>query len=137
MPGQSSKVNLDPDLFASPDGEWRIIYKKLLIHAAFPIICGCCAYAGWYVILKYRILYAGELPSRHGTQQSIAKDFQTSIYTRFSSTLIILLFLVHPMISQFMVNMFRCSEYDHDMRLKKELEVLCWRQAALRPGCGS
>ena len=40
--------------------------------------------------------------------------------------MIILLFLVHPMISQFMVNMFRCKDYDHDLRLQKELEIICW-----------
>lgn len=100
------------ELFSSPDGEWRIIYLKLLIHAAVPIVCGCCAYAGWYVVLKW--------------QRAPAKDFQGTVYTRFLSTLIILLFLAHPMISQFMVNMFRCSEYDHDVRLQRELEVICW-----------
>ena len=41
------------ELFSSPDGEWRIIYLKLVLHAAVPVICGCCAYAGWYVVLKW------------------------------------------------------------------------------------
>jgi hypothetical protein len=101
------------ELFSSPDGEWRIIYLKLLIHAAVPVICGCCAHAGWYVVLKW--------------QRTAPAAFPRQRYNRFISTLIILLFLVHPMISQFMVNMFRCKDYDHDVRLLKELEVICWQ----------
>lgn len=41
------------ELFSSPDGEWRVIYLKLVLHAAVPVLCGCCAYAAWYVVLKW------------------------------------------------------------------------------------
>ena len=51
---------------------------------------------------------------------------KTKTYDRFLSTLIILLFLTHPMITQFMVNMFRCKDYDYDFRLLKELEIICY-----------
>jgi len=49
--------------------------------------------------------------------------------SRFSSTLIILLFLVHPTIVTFMFDVFNCKEIDGSQRILKDLEVECWKGA--------
>ena len=71
----------------------RITYYKLFIYAALPIICGVCAITVWYIILRRR--------------QSFEK-IKGQLYIKFISTLVILLFLVHPQITQYMIDMFNC-----------------------------
>jgi hypothetical protein len=67
-----------------------------------PVMAGVCSISVWYLILRRE----GELSQR--------KDV---LYTRFISTLVILLFLVHPQITQYMINMFNCQNFDGDLRL--------------------
>ena len=74
-----------PSTFEAPPDEWRITYKKLFIHAAMPIACGLASISVWYIILKRQ----GKITELKGKGIEI-------LYTRFISTLVILLFLVHP-----------------------------------------
>jgi hypothetical protein len=101
------------DQFAAPDGEWRITYCKLLVWAGFPIFCGACSISVWYVILRW---------------QRQLED----LYTRFISTLVILLFLVHPQITQYMVDMFGCQRFDGQNRLLIDPQIVCWDHMHLR-----
>jgi hypothetical protein len=42
------------------------------------------------------------------------------------STLVIVLFLVHPSIVQFMFHNFKCMDIDGEDRVQDDLEVICW-----------
>lgn len=79
--------------------EMRITYHKLMLWAAMPIVCCIGSFLVWYSISWY-----------HGS------DSET-MYTKFLSTLIIMLFIVHPLITQYFIQMFDCQEYDGDNRL--------------------
>lgn len=39
---------------------------------------------------------------------------------------IILMFLAHPNIVQYMLYNFKCIDIDGEMRMKEDLEILCW-----------
>lgn len=85
-------------------GELRITYITLLMWVSMPIFCCFSSFVVWYFIMWYK----GE------------KNRQ-ELYTRFLSTLIVMLFLVHPMITQFFIDMFNCTDYDGETRLNYDL----------------
>ena len=41
-------------------------------------------------------------------------------------TFVILMFLAYPNIMQFMLYAFKCIDIDGEMRLKADLEIVCW-----------
>jgi hypothetical protein len=89
----------------------RITYYKLFIYAVLPIICGICSVCVWYVILRRRGKFA---------------TIKDQLYIKFISTLVILLYLFHPQITQFMIDMFNCQPYDGEKRLEYDLQIMCW-----------
>eukprot|EP00347_Sterkiella_histriomuscorum_P007237 403349735 len=85
----------------------RIFFQKLIILALLPFILLFASWSFWssfYTIKKYKRSYKGKL----------------------ISTLVIVLFLVHPSIVQFMFNNFRCIDVDGDSRIQDDLYVVCW-----------
>ena len=48
---------------------------------------------------------------------------------RFVASLIILLFLVHPNIVQYMFDNFNCKNMDGDQRVYKDMEIICHKGA--------
>ena len=76
----------------------RITYHKLMLWAAMPIVCCIGSFVVWQSITWY----SGDAER---------------MYTKFLSTLIIMLFIVHPLITQYFIQMFDCGEYDGDRRL--------------------
>ena len=42
------------------------------------------------------------------------------------ASIVIVLFLVHPSIIQFMFYDFKCKEIDGETRVMNDMEVLCW-----------
>ena len=95
--------------FEAGENEFRITYYKLLIYAAMPIFLGMCSITTWYCILKFK---AG----REETQKK-ADDVMKGLYDKFISTLVILLFLMHPTITNYMIDMFNCMNFDGESRL--------------------
>lgn len=69
------------------ENEFRITYKKMIIYAFMPIFCGITSYSVWYCIM-IRGNYVGK-----------ETQFREDTYTRFLSTLVILLYLSHPTIT--------------------------------------
>ncbi len=69
--------------------DFRVIYKKMLIQASLPPFLAIVIIIVWSLILKIR-----------GQMQHLE--------TRFISTLVILVFLVHPTVTQVMIDMFDC-----------------------------
>jgi hypothetical protein len=105
----------DPESEFRPyEGELRLTYVTLLLWVAIPIACCLASFGIWQSIGLY---YRGG-PSADSALQT---------YTKFLSTLIILLFVTHPLISQYLIQMFDCRRYDGDLRLEIDLQVLCWQ----------
>lgn len=46
--------------------------------------------------------------------------------TKAISTIVILLFFVHPNLVSFLFNFFNCIEIDGESRVKNDLEILCY-----------
>lgn len=90
-------------------------YYKLIIAACLPIIMGVISISAWTVILNY---YKGTRAEGYNLREDL--------YNKFISTLVILLFLVHPTITQSMFNMFNCKEYDGINRMEKDLQIVCY-----------
>ncbi len=47
--------------------------------------------------------------------------------TRFVASLVIIFFLIHPTLTQSYIDMFNCQSFDGDLRMIKDLQVMCWR----------
>ena len=47
--------------------------------------------------------------------------------SRFVSTVIILLFLVHPTIVKVLFDVFDCQDVDGTSRVLNDLEIVCWK----------
>jgi len=73
--GSSSDV--DRYNFVAPEGQWRIVYQKMLMQALFPPLLAVVTLSVWAIILK-------------------RQKHMEYLHTRFISTLVIVLFLVHP-----------------------------------------
>ncbi|CDW87056.1 UNKNOWN [Stylonychia lemnae] len=86
---------------------FRIFYQKMIILAVTPLLLGFCSWIFWLTYHKIK---------------HIKEKYQGKII----STLIILLFLVHPNIVHYMFNNFKCSSIDGESRLLYDLEVTCW-----------
>lgn len=56
------------------------------------------------------------------------EDQIPSYRERKVQTFVILMFLAYPNIIQFMLYAFKCIDIDGEMRLKADLEILCWTQ---------
>lgn len=72
-----------------------------------PIVCCIGSYVIWAIVSWY-----------NGNSETM--------YMKFLSTLIIMLFIVHPLITQYFIQMFDCKEYDGDVRLQQDLQIICW-----------
>lgn len=83
-PNSVHKYQFHPD-----PGEMRLTYIKLFLWVSMPIICGIASMCVWRVITTYYFYYSTDPKDKD------VKNF----YTKFLSTLVILLFLVHPLIT--------------------------------------
>lgn len=81
---------------------------KLLTQVLTPIIILIVSFAFWF------ILY------------SCKKGDQNWLIRRITTTCVILLFFVHPTISEYVFNAFKCENFDGEGRLYKDLEVVCY-----------
>ncbi|CDW72107.1 UNKNOWN [Stylonychia lemnae] len=86
---------------------FRIFYQKLVMLALLPILLAFCSWLFW--VIYHKIKYQKE-------------EYVSKIIT----TLIILLFLVHPNIVHYMFNNFKCINIDGDNMLLYDLEINCW-----------
>ena len=88
--------------FYAGENDVRVIYQKLFINAGLPIVLSAISYSVWYFILR--------------RQKKLEE-----INTRFTASIVLLLFLVHPSITSSMIDMFNCKEYDGEVRLVVDL----------------
>ncbi|CDW91246.1 UNKNOWN [Stylonychia lemnae] len=85
----------------------RIFYTKLLIIALLPFLLS-------YICFQFWLVY-----------NSIKKK-GCLVDGKFTSTLVILLFLAHPSIVQYSFFNFKCVDVDSQMRVYDDLEIICW-----------
>ena len=87
----------------------RLYYQKMIMYTVMPMVIALCSFSFWnlYYCNKGRI---GKLKKP----------------SRIMATLIILFFLVHPSIVQYMFSNFNCIDIDGEQRVMNDLEVQCW-----------
>ncbi|CDW87526.1 UNKNOWN [Stylonychia lemnae] len=89
------------------NGQIRIFFQKLIFLAILPLVLAAITIGIWQII-------------------RLIKKNNVEIQGRTISTMVIVLFLIHPNIVQFMFYNFKCIEIDSDLRVLNDLEVLCW-----------
>jgi len=89
------------------DSLFRIYFLKLGMISILPFLVVAISATFWNSYLSIH---------------NRAKDFSS----RFISTVIILLFLIHPTIVQVLFNVFDCQDVDGTDRVLNDLEVICW-----------
>lgn len=100
-------------VFRPDEDEIRVSYIKLLMWFGMPIVAAIGTFCTWYAIMN------------RNSEMRKDKDMQTKLYTKFLATLIIILFLIHPILTQYFVQMFNCKVYDGDSRMEMDLQVIC------------
>eukprot|EP00347_Sterkiella_histriomuscorum_P017868 403347667 len=89
------------------NGFIRIFFQKLVMIALLPIILVLCSFGAWHLI------------------RCISRR-QFDVLGKAISSTVIVLFLAHPSIIQYMFFNFKCKEIDGEERVLNDLEVLCW-----------
>lgn len=104
---------IDKYLFRYTEGDLPIIYIKLVVLAIMPIVMIIISYVSWSLILRIQGRYSKE------QQQS-----------KFIATMVLLLFIIHPSLTQSMIDLFNCRSYSESTestdRLLIDLQVHCW-----------
>jgi hypothetical protein len=104
---------IDKYFFQYPSGYLPIIYIKLCYFAVLPVLLIIASYLVWKVVLWIR---------RRSEEH----------YTKFIATIALLLFLIHPSLTMYLVDFFNCQTYVDDSdggakkRLLADLQILCW-----------
>ncbi|CDW86060.1 UNKNOWN [Stylonychia lemnae] len=85
----------------------RIFYIKLALFGSLPIFLVLISSSFWFILYNKK------------NQKSIR-------VTKAISTVVILLFLVHPNIVKYVFNLFNCIDIDGEKRVKNDLQILCY-----------
>ena len=97
--------------------EVRIVYQKMIIMGFIPVLVALITVTFWGLYLR----------KRRQLRQ---------LETKFIATLVIIFFLIHPTITQNMIDMYNCQDFDGDLRLMKDLQVICWKDLHTFMGYG-
>lgn len=90
------------------DEFFRPLYFKVLLMSFLPILLFIGCYSVWALIsLK-------------------TKDYK-NLKSRSISSLVILLFLIHPNLVQMMFKLFKCVDVDSESRLYADFQIQCYR----------
>lgn len=93
--------------FQAGPREMRIYFMKLIMMSGVPLLVALIATTFWSIVLKR------------------SRQFHL-LETKLIATMVIVFFLVHPKITQAMIQMFNCTDFDGDLRLVGDLQVVCW-----------
>jgi len=81
----------------------RVFYAKLIMLAIVPLVIICTSYVVWLCIFFVQGKYSKK-PQDEVSNEMSSRDQQTG---RVISTIIIVLFLIHPTITTIMFNAFK------------------------------
>jgi hypothetical protein len=85
-----------------------VYYSKLLIFGILPGILAAVDFIYWFTISTIK-----------------GRDY-SELRSKFTSTLVVLLFLVHPNIAKAMFLSFNCLEVDGVYRLREDISSICY-----------
>ncbi|CDW71354.1 UNKNOWN [Stylonychia lemnae] len=91
----------------APFYDMRIFFQKLVMLGILPFVCALATIIFWRVF-------------------KIIKKTEIGIRSRLISTMVIVLFLIHPSIVQYMFLDFKCMDIEDESRVVSDLEVICW-----------
>ncbi|CDW90149.1 UNKNOWN [Stylonychia lemnae] len=83
-----------------------LLYLKLLMFAVLPFLLAILSYCFWMIV-------------------SCKKQSENILKTKAVSSLVILLFLIHPTLVSFFFKAFDCIEVDGESRNKEDLQINC------------
>lgn len=95
------------------DGPMPVYYQKLVLYGFLPIILAICDYFVWLLICFIK-----------------GRDF-SQLRSKTTSTLVVLLFLVHPNIVKAIFLSFNCIDIDGVQRLKENISSICYKNEHL------
>lgn len=99
--------DIDKYNFYAQPKEFRVVYQKMLLIAVLPVLVVLVSVTVWSIILKIK---------------KSMKDLEVKVI----ATIVILSFLVHPSITETMVDLFNCHIFDGELRLQNDLQVICY-----------
>jgi hypothetical protein len=103
----SSSQILSVDCFLAGNDELiKVFWQKMIMYAVMPLLMALISYLVWWIHSAY-------------------KKYPVP-YPRIISTLVILLFLIHPNIVEYMFNGFYCIDIDGEQRIREDLRIECW-----------
>ena len=88
----------------------KLYYQKMIMYAMLPFTIVLLSLIIW------QIFYC-----------AYKKADKSKAGARKIATIIILFFLVHPNIVQYMFNNFNCMDIDDEQRMVNDLNVICWK----------
>lgn len=88
----------------------RLYYQKMTMYGALPLFLGLGSVLFWSL---YFCKKKNQIKAKRNA--------------RMIATLIILFFLVHPTIVEYMFSNFNCMDIDEEKRVVRDLEVECWK----------
>eukprot|EP00347_Sterkiella_histriomuscorum_P024040 403332515 len=97
---------MNTNLYGNSHDHASIMYTKLVVYVLLPFILFLASFAVWYLISKI-------------------KKEKGVLRTKAISTLVILLFLVHPSLVSNYLKIFNCVDIDGESRNKDNLEIEC------------
>jgi len=91
------------------DSLLRIQYQKMVIFSFMPLLLASASYCFWLVRSKW-----------------LEGGFEV-VKGKAISSLIIALFMIHPNLTQFMFDVFNCYRIDEELRMKNDLQIVCYK----------
>lgn len=85
-----------------------VFFQKLIMYGLLPFILTGLSFLFWLVVAK------------------VKKQSMSEFRGKFISTLIVVLFLVHPNIAKSMFLTFNCLEIDGVFRMKENVQSVCY-----------
>lgn len=93
--------------YRDPDPTMPVYYQKLLVYILLPVLLSLGALTFWLPVTFF---------------QKRLNTFRSN----YTSTLVILLFLVHPDLTETLLQSFNCIKVDDKVRLKMHLQSECY-----------
>ena len=94
------------------NGSMPVYYEKLVMFGLLPIILAIVDFLFWVVYMGYK--------------NRKERRTYNGLRSNFTSTLVVLLFLVHPNITKAMFLSFNCIDIDGVQRLRMYVESICY-----------
>ena len=86
----------------------RLIWLKLVLYFMLPLIVGLVSFLFWFIYTR------------------VKKQYREYMSDYITSTIVVVLFIVHPNICQMVFQIFNCKEVNNGFRMVVDLNVECY-----------